>query len=169
MPELKPISIEAVPAALAKAERYRLLNEPSEAESICRDVVQVDPNNQEALIMLLLSLTDEFDAGECDLAQAREVLSRIEGEFQQAYYAGIVNERWGRAQLRKGVPGSTAHGWFVEAMRSYEQAERLSPPGNDDAVLRWNTCVRLMERDTRLRPREAGYGTSALAGDLPLE
>ena len=77
MPELKPISIEAVPAALAKAERYRLLNEPSEAASICRDGLQVEPDNQDALIMLLLSLTDEFDAGECDLAQAREVLPRI--------------------------------------------------------------------------------------------
>lgn len=169
MPELKPISIEAVPAALAKAERYRLLNEPSEAESICRDVLQVQPDNQEALIMLLLSLTDEFDAGESDLARAREVLPRIKGEFQQAYYAGIVSERWGRAQLRRGAPGFVAHGWFVEAMGLYEKAQSLSPPGDDDAVLRWNTCVRLMQRDTRLRPRDAGDGASALAGDLPLE
>ena len=32
--EPKPISREAVPAALDKAHRYRLLNEPSAAESI---------------------------------------------------------------------------------------------------------------------------------------
>ena len=169
MPELKPISIKAVPTALAKAERYRLLNEPGQAESICRDILQVEPDNQDALIMLLLSLADEFDAGECDLAQAREVLARIKGEFQQAYYAGIVNERWGRAQLRRGAPGYVALGWFVKAMGLYEKAQSLSPPGDDDAVLRWNTCVRLMERDTRLRPREAGQGASSLAGDLPLE
>ena len=169
MAELKPISIEAVPEALAKAERYRLLNEPGQAESICRDVLRADSENQEALIMLLLSLSDEFDAGECDLAQAQEVLPRIEGEFQQAYYAGIVSERWGRAQLRRGAPGYVAHGWFVEAMRLYETARSLSPSGHDDAVLRWNTCVRLMERDTRLRPRESGQGASAPAGDLPLE
>ncbi len=169
MSELIPISLDAVPAALAKAERYRLLNEPGQAESICRDVLQVQPDNQEAAIMLLLSLTDEFDAHECGLAAAREVLSGIKGEFQQAYYAGIVNERWGRAQLRRGAPGFVAHGWFVEAMGLYEKAQSLSPPGDDDAVLRWNTCVRLMERDSRLRSREAGHGDSALAGDLPLE
>ncbi len=169
MPELRPISTKAVPAALAKAERYRLLNEPGQAESICRDILQVQPDNQEAFIMLLLSLADEFDAGECDLAQAQEVLSGIQGDFQQAYYAGIVNERWGRAQLRRGAPGFVAHGWFVKAMGLYEKAQSLSPRGNDDAVLRWNTCVRLMERDPRLKPREAGQGESTLAGDLPLE
>ena len=165
MPELKPISIEAVPAALAKAERYRLLNEPSEAESICRDIVQVDPNNQEALIMLLLSLTDGFDAGDRDISSAREVLPRIEGEYEGAYYAGIVAERWGRAQLHKRVPPSAAHGWFVEAMRSYEQAERLSPAGTDDAILRWNTCARLLDGDARFR-QPSGPGSG---GELPFE
>lgn len=165
MPELKPISIEAVPAALAKAERYRLLNEPSEAESICRDVIQVDPDNQEALIMLLLSLTDAFDAGDHDISSARQVLPRIKGEYEGAYYAGIVAERWGRAQLHKGLPGSAAHGWFIEAMQSYEQAERLSPAGNDDAILRWNTCVRMLNGDARLR-QTSGSGSG---GDLPFE
>ena len=38
-----------MPAALEKALRYRLLNEPVEAESICRDVLEVDPDNQAAL------------------------------------------------------------------------------------------------------------------------
>ena len=43
--ELKRISQAALPAALAKAERYRLLNEPEQAESICRDVLAVEPKN----------------------------------------------------------------------------------------------------------------------------
>ena len=55
--ELKPISTAAIPRAVAKAERYRLLNEPQEAESICRDVLRVDEDNQEVLTMLLLALT----------------------------------------------------------------------------------------------------------------
>src|SRR5579864_3525344 len=59
--ELKTLSLEAVPRALAKAERYRLLNEPGEAESICRDALDADPDNQDALVMLLLALTDQFD------------------------------------------------------------------------------------------------------------
>ena len=59
--ELKPLHPDAVQAALARAERYRLLNEPSEAESICLDILAVEPDNQPARIMLLLSLTDQFD------------------------------------------------------------------------------------------------------------
>ena len=43
---LKPISPEAIPEALQKAERYRLLNEPAQAESLCQDVLAVEPNNQ---------------------------------------------------------------------------------------------------------------------------
>ena len=58
--ELKTLSKSAVPAALAQAERYRLLNEPAEAESICLDVLRVEPDNQDALVTLVLSLTDQF-------------------------------------------------------------------------------------------------------------
>ena len=53
--ELKRLSEEAIPAALEKATRYRLLNEPAEAESICHDVLQIDPENQQALVVLLLA------------------------------------------------------------------------------------------------------------------
>src|SRR5512145_3059910 len=63
MYHLKPLSKDAVQSALAKAERYRFLNEPGEAESICLDVLAVDAHNQSALITLLLALTDQFGAG----------------------------------------------------------------------------------------------------------
>jgi len=42
--DLKPLSKNAIPAALAKAERYRLLNEPMQAASICEDVLRVEAN-----------------------------------------------------------------------------------------------------------------------------
>ena len=35
---------------------------------------------------------------------------------------------------------------FHEAMRCFEEAEKIHPPQNDDAVLRWNRCVRLLEK-----------------------
>ena len=57
---LKPMSADAIPSAIAKAERYRLLNEPGEAESICLDILQIDPHNEDARVMLLLALTDQF-------------------------------------------------------------------------------------------------------------
>jgi hypothetical protein len=151
--ELKPLSRDAVGRALEKAERYRLLNEPGEAESICLDVLRVEPENQQALITLLLARTDEFEtAGE--VARAQEVVPRLKSAYEQAYYAGIIHERKARAQLKKGGlgMGAMAEGGFRRAMSLYETAEGLRPPGNDDALLRWNACARLLERLPRLEP-----------------
>ena len=147
--ELKPISPEAVPAALEKAERYRLLNEPEEAESICLDVLAVDPASQKALVMLLLALTDQFRGGrsEC-FPEAQAVLPRLADEYQRLYYAGIIWERRATARLERGG-ASSAHvvfPWLRTAMEHYEKAEAIRPPGNDDAILRWNTCARLCAR-----------------------
>ncbi len=153
--ELKLLSKEAIPKALEKAERYRLLNEPVEAESICRDVLRIDPDDHPALITLLLALTDQFEEGMAEaVPQAREVLSRLRGEYERTYYAGIICERRAKAQLRHGGPGSgyAAYATLREAMEWYEKAERLRPPGNDDALLRWNTCSRILERHPHLRP-----------------
>jgi hypothetical protein len=38
-------------------------------------------------------------------------------------------------------------------MHWFEKAEPLRPPGHDDAILRWNTCARIIERN-KLVPRE---------------
>ena len=151
---LKPISREAIPRALEKAERYRLLNEPKEAESICLDILQVDPENQQALVTLLLSLTDQFSAAST-INRTREILPRLTGQYEQSYYAGIIYERKARAQLHAGFPGasSVAYQGFREAMGWYEKAEAIRPPGNDDAELRWNACARtIMEH--HLAPRQ---------------
>jgi tetratricopeptide (TPR) repeat protein len=146
---LKSISAEAVPAALEKAERYRLLNEPELAESICRDVLAAEPDHQEALVMLLLALTDQFRGGhpEC-IAQAQAVLPRLHDEYDRLYYTGLIRERRGLAQLSQGAPGGgrVACEWLREAMELYERAEALRPAGNDNAILRWNTCARVMTR-----------------------
>jgi hypothetical protein len=153
--DLKTLSMEAVPRALAKAERYRLLNEPGEAESICLDVLQADPDNQEALVMLLLALTDQFDENwGADGSHAWSVSDRILDDHDRAYYKGIIWERRAKAQLRRAAPGSgpRAYEWLREAMLCYEHADAIRPPGNDDARLRWNTCARMIMRDTRLVP-----------------
>jgi hypothetical protein len=156
--KLKPLSKDAVGGALTKAERYRLLNEPWQAESICRDVLAIHPDNQEALVTLLLALTDQFDQGASDLNEARDLAGRLAGDYQRAYYAGIVCERQGVALCRKNRPGgsSTAYDWISAAMDWYEQAELIRPPGNDDALLRWNTCARFLARHPDLAPRVEG-------------
>ena len=76
--ELKRLSDDAIPAALEKALRYRLLNDPAEAESICHDVLHIDPENQQALVVLLLAVTDRFGTGyTVGSLQAKEVLFRL--------------------------------------------------------------------------------------------
>jgi hypothetical protein len=150
---LKSISTDSVPKALEKAERYRLLNEPSLAESICLDILTILPKHQEALVSLLLARTDQFDSG-VTLRSAQDVLARIEGEYEHAYYAGIIWERRGHAHLRQGGPGSCANTYHAlrEAMEHYERAEALRPPANDDAILRWNACARVIMRSPEIRP-----------------
>ena len=152
--DLKPISKAGVHEALEKAERYRLLNEPSLAESICLDVLHVEPENQQALVMLLLAITDQFGHG-ASAAKAREILPRLKTEYDQHYYAGIIWERTAHAQLRKGSPNAAfaAYDGFRQAMESYEKAAAVRPPSNDDAILRWNTCARILMRNPNLRPR----------------
>jgi hypothetical protein len=147
--ELKRIAPEAVPLALEKAERYRLLGEPEEAESICLDILAIDPENQPALITLLLALTDQFPAGHAEcFAEAQAVLPRLKGDYERLYYSGILWERRGRARLLQGGPGSNtvASPWLHTAMDYYAKAEAIRPAGNDDALLRWNTCARLCTR-----------------------
>jgi hypothetical protein len=162
MVELKPISEAAIPRAIAKAERYRLLGEPEEADSICRDILSVAPNNQEVLVMLLLAITDQFGGGANVRANdAQRVLRQLTGEYERAYYAGIICERWAKAHLQPGEHAGSTSGWILEAMDWYRKAEELSPPGNDDAILRWNACVRFLERNPELMPTEMEQGDQA--------
>jgi hypothetical protein len=170
--ELKRIAPEAIPAALEKALRYRLLNEPLEAECICRDILKVQPDNQEALITLLLAITDEFvENFTMALDRAMEILPRLASEYNRTYYEGIIHERWGKAQLSRGMPEDFALSWIRKAMRCYERADTLDQPDDPDAALRWNTCARFLERRGAARPHgstltsdvEAGFGD-----DVPL-
>ena len=160
--DLKHITKEGVPAALQKAERYRLLNEPSAAESICLDILEVDPEHQQALVTLLLAIVDEFSEGVYEgtsegTRRARDVVARVRDEYKRTYYSGIICERRGKAQIRAGHPRSaeSAYGWLREAMDWYEKAEAMRPAGNDEAILRWNTCARIIARNPALAPAPA--------------
>jgi hypothetical protein len=151
--ELKPISVQSIPEALAKAERYRLLNEPHLAESICLDILAVAPDHQKALISLLLARTDQFHSN-AHAKPAQEVLARIQGDYERAYYAGIIWERLGNARVRQGgkAGGAAAYYALREAMGQYERAMHFAPPNNDDAILRWNSCVRAIMENPDIRP-----------------
>lgn len=145
--ELKKLSPRGVERALDKVERYRLLNEPWEAESICRDVLETDPANQDALVSLVLAMTDQLDQERApSVSDIQALLPRLEGEYQQEYYGGIVCERKGTSILKQGAAGCgpLVYDWLRKAMAHFERAEELAPPENEDAVVRWNTCARLI-------------------------
>ena len=151
--ELKRLSTSAIPSALAKAERYRLLNEPEEAQSICEDVLAADPSNADAVRILILTLTDSFPHQDGKtVSRAQDLVATLPSEYERAYYGGLVAERRARALLGKGGPGRTlpAGDWLREAMRAFERAEGVKPADNDDALLRWNACVRLFQRHPEL-------------------
>jgi len=153
---LKPISRSGIKAALERAERYRLLNEPRLAESICLDILEVESENQEAIVMLLLSLTDQFDSSNSStlFKQAKALLPRISNEYEKVYYAGLICERMGKSVIDKKIPDykHTSYEWIRDAMDHYEAAESLRPADDDSVLLRWNTCVRIISR-YNLEPR----------------
>jgi hypothetical protein len=149
--ELKRITAKGLDAAVARAEHYRLLNQPRLAQSICFDVLEVDPDNQNALVALVLAMSDEFAAGSASPNGARGHTAKLTDEYQRHYYNGIIAAREGRALMGRGPAAALAYHAFRDAMDHYEKAEALRPEGNDDAILRWNACVRTI-RDANLRP-----------------
>ena len=152
---LKPISRDSIPGALAKAERYRLLNEPNEAESICCDILDVEPDNQPALISLVLALTDQLPQDARSFAKALATSARLASDYDRAYYAGIAWERRAKAHYYGSGQASRhyVYEWMLQALHLFEEAERHRVAGNDDAVLRWNACVRFLDRHRELAPR----------------
>ena len=156
--QLKRISKESIPSAIEKAERYRLLDEPGLAESICLDILEADPQNTKAVIILLLSITDQFGSTSSgDINRARQLLPKLQNDYEKNYYAGIICEREGIAIFNRNTHAQfTVYEWLTEAMEFFEKAEAIRPTGNDDAIMRWNTCARLIMRH-HLKPINEKY------------
>jgi hypothetical protein len=144
--KLKTISKSGIPEAIAKAELYRYLNEPEEAESICRDVLVADPNHMMGLRTLGLAITDQFTGAPSDrYSEAEAIFQRLTDGYERLYYMGLLCERRVKAQLRAGRAAHTLLPLLEKALQCFADAERIHPPGNDDAILRWNRCVRLLQ------------------------
>lgn len=167
--ELKPLPAAGVPAALERARHYRLLNEPREAESICRDILRTDPKNQDAIVTLILALTDQFDKRmRVNVGHAQELLPRITSDYQRTYYGGMICERWGKAQMDEGAPGHVLYDWFRKAMDLFNEAEGMA--GEDaDPILRYNACARIVKRNDEIRPLPEDNDMDAmLQDDVPV-
>lgn len=153
--ELKPLHKDAIEAALEKANRYRLLNEPGAAESIYLDILAIDPDNQEALKNIVLAMSDRFGK-DYSIGDARvtEYITQLKDDYQRNYYTGIMYERRAKAALARDGVG--AYELFRQAMDCFEKAEAMRPVGNDEAILRWNGCARIINRNN-LEPRDMGH------------
>jgi hypothetical protein len=143
---LKPISKAGIPEAIVKAEHYRNLNEPEETESICRDILAVEPGHQLARRLLGLAMTDQFIGVASDrYIEVQSIFQRLRDPYEQLYYTGILHERRAKTQLLVDYAPHTLRPLVEEAMRCFAEAEKIRPAGNDDSILRWNRCVRLLE------------------------
>lgn len=148
MQKLKPLHKDAIPKALIRAKHYRLLNEAWQAESICRDILNVDPDNQKALLYLILAMTDQFGTSKGNASsEAKKLCAKLSGEYERLYYSGIIEERLGKEALKRNTHRVKyiAYEHYRTAMEFFDRAEKLHPEGNEDAVLRWNACVRRIE------------------------
>jgi len=154
--ELKLLDIHtgAIDSALEKATQYRSLLEPEIAESICLDILNIDPNNQQSLVIYILALTDQLNQAEKQ-SQIKAILRAIEkldSEYQRYYYSGLLSERRARFLITQPMSHSFAYDYFYEALENYHKAEQIRPEQNDEAILRWNSCIRTIQKE-KLQPR----------------
>ena len=162
--QLKPLSKESIPKALTRAKHYRLLNEPKQAESICSDILNIDPGNQLAILIFILAITDQFGLEKrTPTSKALELCNLLASEYEQKYYRGIIEERLGKAALKRSSPRVKyiAYEHYRKAMEYYDAAEKISPKDNQDAILRWNACVRGI-KEFNLKPTTDDQGIQPL-------
>ncbi len=155
MLEPKPISKDSIPKALERAEHYRLLNEPWQAESICRDILIVEPDNHDAVLNLLLAITDQFSNENISsyASEAKKLCNRLVSDYEQKYYRGIIEERLGKTSLSRNIPRVRyiAYEHYRSAMDFFEEAQEIEPEGHQDAILRWNACLRRIKENKLMR------------------
>jgi hypothetical protein len=166
--KLKRLGEQGLDHAWKKAEKYRDLNQPEEAESICRDILDVAPQHQAALRTLGLALTDLYPGHWQKLhAEAMATFARLDSEYERTYYTGIAWERCAKSQLDEGS-GRAAYDAFVQALGFFERAGGLASDSEPDPVLRWNRCVRALSTNPLLLAAAAGPHSSDIDfGDGP--
>lgn len=152
--KLHDIHADSIELALDKARQYRSLLEPEIAESICLDILNIDPDNQPALVVYILALSDQLHhAGKKTQVQAIEMaIQKLQSRYQQFYYTGLLHERRARFMLTQSMARVFAYDYFIEALQFYQKAEKIRPEHNDESILRWNSCIRTIDKE-KLKPR----------------
>ena len=142
--ELKKLGAKNLAAAITLAKHYRDLNQPEEAESICRDVLDMAPDNEEAWRTLGLALTDRFPTAWMSLFdEACAAFEKLSSPYERVYYTGIAWERFAKAQLLAGRTHNAMHA-FEEALGRFDEAERCAQKEEPAPILHYNHCVRAL-------------------------
>jgi tetratricopeptide (TPR) repeat protein len=148
--ELKKLADKNLGAAITLAKHYRDLNQPDEAESICRDVLEVAPDDVDALRTLGLTLTDRFPTAWMSLfEEACATFKKLPSEYERHYYVGIAWERYAKAQLESGRAQNAIHA-FEEAIAKFEAASALAAKDDPAPILHYNRCVRALTTNPEL-------------------
>ncbi len=139
-------------SALDKAKQYRLLLEPELAVSICLDIFNIDKKHQETIIVYILALSDNLSKQKND-TKIFDAIKLLTSEYHKKYYTGIYHERKALSLMKGNMSASFAYNLFTKAMDFYKQAIEISADDNDDAILRYNSCIRIIQHN-RLSPRQ---------------
>ena len=125
--ELKKLTTAGLAAAHDKADTYRLLNEPEAAESICLDILELQPDNLRALRCIILAITDQFSeaGGNRQVSLAKRYARSLTDAYERLYYLGIICEREAKAYLFRGMSSRFAYEGFRAAMDHYREAEEI--------------------------------------------
>jgi len=152
--KLNNISVDAIDEALIKARQYRSLLEPEIAESICLDILNVAADSQDALVIYILALLDQVSRSDnqVQIKTIERSIEKLTSQYHRYYYIGLLNERRARHMITQSMSHSFAYDYFYEALISYQQAIQRCPEQNDEAILRWNSCIRTIEKE-KLKPR----------------
>ena len=153
--EYHKIDKDSIEDVLERAKQYRSLLQPDMAISICMDIFAVDKNNQEALVIYILALTDQLSQSESKVHQKKitDSIKRLDSKFLQHYYSGIFFERQARSLLKHSMSRSFAYAEFIEAIAEFEIAEKKAPEHCADPILRYNSCIRTIKKEN-LQPRQ---------------
>jgi tetratricopeptide (TPR) repeat protein len=142
--ELKRLKDKNLATAITLAKHYRDLNQPDEAESICRDVLEVAPDNVDALRTLGLAMTDRFGSHWMSLFEdACAAFKKLPTDYERAYYVGIAWERYAKAQTEAGRAHNAVHA-FEQALGFFEEASKHAAKDDPAPILHFNRCVRAL-------------------------
>ncbi|HEC74926.1 MAG TPA: hypothetical protein ENI26_11250 [Methylophaga aminisulfidivorans] len=152
--KLHDIHVNSIHLALEKARQYRSLNEPEIAESICHDILHIEADNQQALVLLILALSDQLhhSGKKTQVKAIEDAIEQLQSRYHQLYYTGLLHERRARFMLTQSMSRVFAYDYFIEALQFYQQSEEIRPEHNDESILRWNSCIRTIEIE-KLKPR----------------